>query len=322
MSVKMPTINYEKCYPSRLKRIFKRNYNYKTYDSFVPNSKNQLVGNLPHEIIELFDKSERKEKIKAFQNATSNITKYLRSCYQECKKNNVIQFGFEDLDPEDLKNLEKEFSGFFNKLLKGIVPKGTKASLKYIGKGCWGNVFKLSIANKDGKIMHDKALKVFHHIKCPIKSLKANQGIYAEANFWTFLKNAIGHKMDKTQFTRHYISDLANGYSITEFADKKVHPTTTPIDYERLFRIFYTDVSNEAINQKIYDIGGCLKYPHFVDDKVTLKYFKKLMHRNSDKDLNPLLNNLKALVQNPKTPHRDKIQKALELFDKRNEPLY
>ena len=30
------------------------------------------------------------------------------------------------------------------------------------------------------------------------------------------------------------------------------------------------------INGKLYDVGGCAKYPNFVDDKVVLKYLKKL----------------------------------------------
>ena len=60
----------------------------------------------------------------------------------------------------------------------------------------------------------------------------------------------------------------------------------------------------------------------FIDDKVVLKYFKKFMNRNSEKDLKPLLIDLQKKIQNPKTPHVDKIKKALELFEKRNEPLY
>jgi len=75
---KVPSVNYEKCYPSRLKNFFCKNYNYSTYDSFVPYAKSKIVGNFPHEIIELFDKPERAEKIKEFQKAMSNVTKYER----------------------------------------------------------------------------------------------------------------------------------------------------------------------------------------------------------------------------------------------------
>ena len=322
MLTKVPSVNFEKCYPSRLKGFFKKDFNYRTYNDFVPNSKGQFVGNLPHEIIDLFKGKDKVKKIKCFQSALANASKYIRECYKQCKKGGLINTSLEDLAPENLKIINQELSSYLNGMLNGVVPKGVKAKLAYTGRGYWGNVFKFSMSDKNGKIMHDKAIKVFHNIQCADKSLSANQGVYAEANFWTFLKNIIGHKMDKTQFTRHYISDLKSAYSMTEFADKNVAKTTTPIDFEKLFKIFYTDYSNEKINEKIYDIGGCIKFPGFINDKVILKFFKKLMHRNSEKDLQPLLNDLQAKAQNPKTPHRNKIQKALELFEKRNEPLY
>ena len=319
---KVPSVNFEKCYPSRLKNIFRKNYNYSTYYSFVPEAKSKIIGNLPHEIIELFDKSERAEKLKGVQKGLANTAKFIRAFYKQCKKDNVIQVSFSDLDPEELKLIEADMSKFLNKTLKGIVPKGVKAKLSFVDKGCWGNVFKMSFTRNGEKLMHDKTFKIFHNIQSPIKSLSKTQGCYAETNFWTFLKKVIGHKMDKTQFTRHYISDVDSGYAITEFVDKDIHPTTTPIDFERLFKIFYMDVSNVMINDKLYDVGGCTKFPNFVDDKVVLKYLKKLVHRNSDKDLKSLMDNLQTKIQNHKTPHRDKIQKALNLFDKYNEPLY
>ena len=245
------------------------------------------------------------------------MTKYLRACYKECKKNNIISYSFNDLDSQDLKMLEKDFSVFFNKLLKGIVPKNIKASVSYVDKGYWGNVFKLSMYDKNTKktIMHDKALKVFHNIKCNTKSFSNSQGVYAEANFWTYLKNIAGHKLDKTQFTRHYVSDLQYGYSLTEFADQMIAKTTAPLDIDNLFKIFYADITNEAINTKIYDVGGCLKYPEFIKDKVVMRYFKKLMHRNPGKDIDEFLKNLNEKSKNPKTPHRSKIQEAIRLFE-------
>lgn len=319
---KVPKVNFEKCYPSRMKNFFKKDFNYKTYNDFVPNTKGQFVGNLPHEVIELFDKPERAQKIKAFQTALANVSKYIRGCYKECIKNGIINTSFEDLAPENLKIINNEVSNFLQSSLKGVLPKGTSANLSYTGRGYWGNVFKLSIHDKKGKIMHDKAIKVFHDLQCKDKSLSANQGVYAETNFWTFLKNIIGHKMDKTQFTRHYISDMENAYVMTEFADKSIHKTTSPIDFERLLKIFYTDITNEKINGKIYDIGGCIKYPNFVNDTVVLKYLKKLFYRNSEKDLKPVLENMQVQAQNPKNQHKNKIQKALELFSKINNPLY
>ena len=193
---KVSTVDFVKCYPSRLKNFFKRDYNYKSYDAFIPNTKGQVVGNLPHEIIELFDKSQRADKVKIFYSALGGVAKYIRAFYKESKKTGVIKRSFDELAPENVKMLDKTFSKFLNGQLKGVLPKGTRANLSYVDRGAWGNVYKLSISDKNGKIMHDKALKVFHDVQAPSKSLARTQGVGAEANIWTFLKNVIGHKMD------------------------------------------------------------------------------------------------------------------------------
>lgn len=314
---KVPKINYERCYPSRLKRFFKADFGYKSYDTFVPDAKCKIIGTLPNEIIQLWEGKDKERNIKMFYKAMSNMTKYLRACYKQCKENNIISYDFNDLAPDNLKLLEEDFTKFFNKLLQGIVPPNINVLLSYIDRGCWGNVFKLTMYDKNtnARIMHDKAFKVFHNVKCNVKDLSNSQGVYAEANFWTYLKNIAGHKLDKTQFTKHYLSDLEHGYSLTDLADKKVSKTTTPLDLDKLFKIFYTDVTNEPINGKVYDIGGCLKYPGFIKDKVVMRYFKKLMHRNSEKDLNNFLSSLNLQLSNPKTPHREKILEALRLFE-------
>lgn len=311
---KVPNVNYEKCYPSRLKRIFRRDINYLTYKKFVPYSKNQTVGNIPIEIIRLF-KDDKCNKIKRFQQGMANIANYLRGCYLGAKKENIISYGFSDLDDKDLKIFERQITLFANKQFKNVLPKDISVNLKYKGKGAWGNVFKFSMFDNSGnKIMSDKALKVYHKTFGGIPCLSHMHGSCAEANFWTFMKFFAGHDLDKTQFTKHYISDLKSGYALTEFIDKDITRTSSPIDLTNLFRIFYIDVSNELINDKLYDVGGFVKQPDFIDDKVVLRYFKKLWFRNSEKELNKVIQNYETKIANPKTPHRVKIKKALELF--------
>ena len=162
--------------------------------------------------------------------------------------------------------------------------------------------------------MHDKALKVYHNLNVPLRSnLSRMQNNYAEANFWTFLKFAAGHKLDKTQFTKHYISDMKSGYTLTEFIDNDIIKTTAPLDLN-ILQLKYNDPGNTLINDKLYDGGGFVKCSDFIGDKMVLRYFKKLWFRNSEKELNKVIKDFKEKIANPKTPHRDKIQKALELF--------
>lgn len=311
---KVPKINYDACYPSRLKRIFRNDINYLTYEKFVPYSKNQTVGNIPIEIIRLF-KDDKCNKIKWFQQGMANIANYLRGCYLGAKKENIISYGFSDLDDKDLKIFERQITLFANKQFKNVLPKDISVNLKYKGKGAWGNVFHFSMSDKKGnKIMSDKALKIYHKKFGGVSCLSYMHGCCAEANFWTFIKYVAGHNLDKTQFTKHYISDLKSGYSLTEFASLENLKNIFPLDLRKIFRLESLDTMNEPICGKFYDAGGYAKALDFISDKVTFKYFKKLMHR-SEKELPSFLKSLQQYIQNPKTPHRDKIQKAIELFE-------
>lgn len=319
---KINLINYEKYYPSRLKKFFRADLNYHTYDKFIPYMKKAVVGNIPPEVINLFNKTDKGEKIKSFQNALSSITKYLRGCYKSVKEQNMIAYDFKDLS-DDLPIFETAISEFANSQFKGILPEGIKAELTFAGKGAWGNVFKFSLKNKKGeKIMHDKALKVYHYLNTDVRGLSSIQNNYAEANFWTYLKFAAGHKLDKTQFTKHYISDMKSGYAMTEFIDDTIPKTKSPIDLNNVIRLLYMDFSNEAVNGKLYDGGGFVKRFDFIRDKLVLRYFKKLWFRNSEKELNKVIKDFEQKIANPKTPHRDKIQRALELFKQKQDVDY
>ena len=309
---KVPKINYERCYPSRLKKFFRADINYKTYNSFVPNVKNPIIGNIPADIIDLF-KKDKGTNIKYFQNSLSNITKYLRACYKNMKKENIILSSFKDL-ADELPIFEMSSSEIAAKCLKNVLPQGVHAEIRYVGRGVWGNVFKFSLKNKNGeKIIRDKALKVYHNPQIPTSRVSHMHNNYAEANFWSFLKFVAGHKLDKSQFTRHYISDLKNGYAMTDYIDEQICKTTSRLCLKNLFGILSKD-PNKPIQGKLYDAGGFVKAPDFIDDKVVRRYFKKLWYRNSEKELNTVILDLENKISNPKTPHREKIKKAIELF--------
>lgn len=316
MLTKIPQINYEKCYPKRLKRIFQSNINYKTYDKFIPKMERAVVGNIPPEIINLFE-GNKGQKIKEFQEGLVNLTKYLKKCYSEAQDKSLIFNDFRDLDAEDLKILEKSMSKYSKKCFEGILPPNITPEIQYTSRGVWKNIFKLSLKNEKGeKVMHDKALAVYKKQICPYPKIAIQQNNFAEANFWTYLKFSAGHSLDKTQFTKHYISDLKNCYTITEFIDQDIPRTTAYLNFEKLFGLKYMDPSNEPINSKLYDAGGYLKTSNFKNDKIVLRYFKKLWYRNSDKELNQVITDLENKINNPKTPHRNKIQEALYLFKK------
>lgn len=280
-----------------------------------------VVGNLPPEIIRLF-KNNKGEHIKNFQTALTNISKYINSCYKEAQNKFLIFNDFKDLSERNLKFLEKDITNFSKKELSQVLPKNITPEFQYIGRGVWKNVFKFSLKNEKGeKIIHDKTLAVYKKQICPYPRIAIQQNNFAEANFWTYLKFSAGHSLDKTQFTKHYISDLKNCYALTEFIDNKIPKTTSPLNLEKVIGIKYMDPCNEPINGKLYDAGGFLKNSNFKDDKVVLRFFKKLWNRKSEKEIRTVISDFENKINNPKTPHRNKIQEALNLF-KSMKPKY
>lgn len=284
--------NYERCYPSRLKKYFQSNLNYKTYENFVPNAKRAIIGNIPPEIINLFPQAEREGKIKLFQAALAQII-------PACKAKKEIS----------------EINQIFLDGIKYIMPEGTQSEIKYIAQGGYKKVYKLSLSDKDGKkIMHDKALLVYE-INNGVLPRKSH-GVYAEPNSWYYLQKNIGCKIDKTQFIKHYMSDMENGYSLTEFVDEDIPKTTKEFEHNKILGLILTDRENNCrIHGKIYDIGGMVKIVNVPHDRLLLKYFKKIANRNTQKEREQVVAQLTEQAKNTKTPHRNKIIKALEYYN-------
>lgn len=311
--------NYEKCYPKRLKKIFQSNLNMRSYGKFIPEMERAVVGNIPPELIKLFPKETRSNDIKAFQNILSDTSKYIRASYNDLRKKenftllNPVTYGKSKV----ILDWEKDITTLFNACLRRLKNQQIFGTLKYLDYGVAGKVFRLSLLDKNGnKLMHDKALKVYHSRDFLGFIDSSLHGNYAEGNFWTYIKHTAGHNLDKTQFTKHYISDLKNAYSLTEFIDITIPKTTAKINYQNLLHLKYLDATNNPpVIGKLYDAGGFKKGNNFIDDKVVLRYFKKLFFakKNNQPEVKA---HIETLVQNPKTPNRDKIQKALDLFNK------
>lgn len=319
MLPKVNPVNYEQCYPKRLKKIFQSHFSMKTYDRFIPNMENAIVGNIPPELINLFSKETRGKNIKIFQNILADTSRYIRASYDKLRMSgNLTLLDLETYGmSKSMLAWQQSVNNVFNGCLKRLLNTNLTGNLEYIDRGVAGKVFRLSILDKDGnKVMHDKALKVYHNVNFLAYEVRGMHGNYAEANFWTYLKRAAGHRLDKTQFTKHYISDVHSAYSLTEFIDPNITKTTAKIDFQNLFGVKYLDAChNRLCFNKMYDVGGFQKGSTFMDDKVVLRYFKKLFFR-SPKELPEVLARYEALAKNPKTPHRNKIQTAIELFKK------
>lgn len=320
MQIRISPSNYEKCYPKRLKRLFQTHINLRTYNKFIPEMERAVVGNIPIEIIKLFPKSSRAEGIKNIQNALTLTTLSLREGYNNIRK--LEEFSFLDCNyrpSKYAKRLAHKGQKTLNAELTKIFGENTiKAKIDYAGDGAFGNVFKLSLRDSNGqKIMHDKALKVYHRVGEGNLYYSKIHNTYAEANFWTFLKRVAGHKLDNTQYTKHYISDLHSGYCLTEFIDPEIPKTKSEIPIFDLFefRTPHDKTYNPRIMGKEYDGGGYEITENFTADKIILRFAKRIYNSGSPKKFQENIELLKQLINNPKTQNREKLKQVLAIFD-------
>ena len=305
--------NHEKCGFSRLNKLFQTNINFNNYDEFVPLAKRKIVGNLPPVMIRHIVKNfpdKKAEMIKNFQKGLGLTAKFARARFNRFKNEGLINFGLEELSKSDMALLQRQMSNILNSNIREIFPEKSSVLFNFVDRGTTGNVFKLSIIDGNGKkLMPDTALKIYHKQKCILPALHGN---YAEANVATFLKRAMGHDMQKSVFAKHYISDMENAYSLSEFLYPYGDYEFKFTDYTKLFGIHSVDALKSFIGGKIFDLGGFQKLWNFTGDKVTLRYFKKLM--NNQRISYKLLERYETLANNPKTPHREKITDAIDLY--------
>ena len=317
MQIKISPVNYEKCYPRRLKKFFETHINL-NYNKFVPYMERAVVGNIPVEIIKIFPKETRGNGIKNFQNALSKTAIALRKSYDEQRLKDDFSFLDCNFRPSKyIKEIAKTGEETLNQeLLKIFGENFMEAKLDYAGFGSFKNVFKLSLLDINGKkILHDKAFQVYSKIRESDPRFSKLHNTYAEANFWTFLKRAAGHRLDNTQFTKHYISDLNSGYCITEYIDEKIPGTTKPLDIYKLFNFLVpTDKQyNIKIMGKEYDAGGYAINKEFTSNKILIRYTKQLYY-SLGKQFDDVVLKLKSLIENPKTPYRKDLEKILNKY--------
>ncbi len=309
---------FEKCYPTRLKKYFRSNINYLDYEKLMGDKTKSIIGNLPSNIIEAFC-CDKKEGVLDFQTALSDVSDVIRDRYFKAKIQRLKYWDFNLLPKEQKQNLDTYFSNYFNERVKHLFPKGTKFYLQYVNRGAFKLVFRLSMVDKEyNRLIHDKALQICVKRTDEMLGLKDRHNIFAETNWWYFLTKNCGHRLDKTQFSRYYLSDMRSRYMLTEFIDNGISPTTSFVNILKIFGVHCADSKyNDPILGKLYDGGGYLKTNDFIGDKVVLRYFKKLFHQKNKKELQKLIEDIQTRLLNPRTPHRDKIQKALDIFESR-----
>jgi len=104
-------------------------------------------------------------------------------------------------------------------------------------------------------------------------------GAGAEANAATFVKKAIGHRLEKSDLAQPHFFDLDANIALTEMSDDALATITKKTDFSKL-GLTHGDIamnSNNTVNRKIIDYGGIIVNNDILaKSKVARRIYKKI----------------------------------------------
>lgn len=251
---------------------------------------NGIVGQLPHEWINLIPFEKRKLVIK-------NLFQELGEAFSLLRKNNFS---------ERINLLEKRLNKIFKNV--GILKRKQSVNLTPIGQGGFGQVYKLKLLNKS------YALKVFK-VNNDNKSWKyLENGNFYEQALGQYLKKKIPKRNKNVSYM--YYGDLKNSLQLSTFEEKSKPFKGTVFDFMKIGlklspNEHFTPKNNIA--NKIIDLGGIHQIFPFYNKQLI--YMAKELNKSDDKIyefMNQTLNTKDKILFNNKI-------KALSMLFTNNE---
>lgn len=150
-------------------------------------------------------------------------------------------------------------------------------------------------------------------LKLMKKNMESYHGVAAEANTSTFIRNRLGHSLSKTDVIAPDFYDLKRGYSIAEFSDEMLPKSNSNVDFS-LLGLIHTDLHNgNKVASKIIDIGGIQISDSRLQDKLTLRIFKKIVNQKNPKCREEYILRLNQEMEQMNFLDREKVRSAIEI---------
>lgn len=221
----------------------------------------------------------------------------------------LAEIGLKQIEMLSQMTVDELYSFFMknNSLFRRAVGNGSEQEIKeYI------EMFKTSCENIPSKDELRKGLQI-------IFDCQDTHGVAAEANSSAYIRNALGHSLHNTNLNKQDMFDLGHKFSISPYSDDSLPEITKEIDFSKL-GIIPTDIEQNASNTvagRVIDIGGIQKEVEELTDKIIRRYYKQVVNRKTMPEKTDIITRLKQLCENIKTPHRNKIRRAVELAEQK-----
>ena len=138
-------------------------------------------------------------------------------------------------------------------------------------------------------------------------------GVCAEANTTIYLRNHLGHTLKKTNVIAPDYYNLRKGFSIAECSDDLLPKSISDVDFG-LLGLTHGDLHDaNKVADKIIDLGGVSLSNSLLSDKITLRYYKKIMNQKNPELRQQYIVRLKKEIESMNQLDREKVQKAIDL---------
>lgn len=138
-------------------------------------------------------------------------------------------------------------------------------------------------------------------------------GIYAEANTMMYLRTRLGHSLSKTNIVAPDYYNLKKGFSIAEFSDDILPAARSEVDFG-LLGLEHQDLHQaNKVAGRIIDLGGIsIKTPELTD-KLTLRYYKKIMNQKNPELRRKYILQLEKDIETMNDLDKQKVKRAINL---------
>ena len=143
----------------------------------------------------------------------------------------------------------------------------------------------------------------------------SHHGAIAEANTSSFLRNRLGHSLSKTDVIIPDYYDLKRGYAIAEYSDDLLPKPTSKVNFSSLGLIHSDLHEGNKVAGRIVDVGGILVDDIRLQDKITLRVFKKITNQKNLQCREEYIKRLREEMANMNFLDRAKVQQAIEIAE-------
>ena len=138
-------------------------------------------------------------------------------------------------------------------------------------------------------------------------------GASAEANTMMYLRNRLGHTLNKTNVIAPDYYNLRKGFSIAECSDDLLPKSISDVDFG-LLGLMHGDLHDaNKVADRIIDLGGVRFINPQLSDKITLRYYKKIMNQKNPELRQQYIVRLKKEIESMNQLDREKVQRAIDL---------